>query len=1469
MKNRGEILWAVSQAWSKPTIEQPEPILTTSVRDIVAGRAALEMRQEERDWILKNAPEYMSKDYLPEPNISSFEAWSMGVKNWSYFGGAIKAMTDVDAPANTYDDVETRTYNPLPSIDANPDWKREWDRAKRDLDNPFNRALFENIRDANNDRYLAYAFQRRAEQEEYMQQVEDAGMTAYAIGAITGLGVDTVLAILASRGLGAGAAVTRSVAGARTLGAARAGSVFAAEGALDATLQSLTNDYMTGEDIMIAGGAGGAIGGVLGAALPKFVGGVYSKQGIQRGIERTAEVYDDMMDAAKRVDDAGAMRVKEEPGIETPKVADIEEVPMELSSEVTVIGHDKAFNTKVRQAMVDKDWFQHTLGRLPGAGRLLGALRSARGGSRAFIERARAGRAAGEEGMPFVGSILERIYRFSGLVGEDLMGRARPSDFSTDFRVLQEKLYAVERRTGKEFNQLLLDTYGKKGMLNAAGRAMNHDYLGHSIVQGIDGVRGKISSPAHVDASKEITHAEWMAEADIYAQAIGEGDDIAAGEIVRNLMARFPEGTDDVVEAALQREAKLWNEFYEDFGRAEVQYGLLDAADLKPGYRPQVWNAEAIRTNHAVFKNMLRQLLMQEPDPIFAMAMMIDEGAFLTGRAQPQPAPKLADPADPYSAPRQEVVEDDTGFVPWDPEAETWAEFYAREPVVAEEIAKEWDKVRRMDAEERLELARNKLEKEMKNFSENSAEEVFVAKQEMINKKLESIEHHERVIANASKDIEPTRNRTLDGDVVEPSLFPADQRRIEKAELANERVKKALRQIWGRRKEIEAIENSTKDLEAAYIESKMAEASIDGRWDEAVYAPDGLVSQMTKKRKERTPKGIPEADAKKLRKFQERIARKETQIAMLKAKRLFDEELDRMIAAMSDNRAYGGFLDTEASHLLQSSRFFKRRALDLRGLRHKPEWRKFLRTDSLQHAAAYSESAGRQILLRKHFVPWLRREGYIEPGEITVQGMADFEAKHGGIEKVLMKVFTEKFNKDRAKYANDPKKLKEINDLHGQAKASLERAFEHITRRDRMKYLDDEGMMSAQAFMTGLQSAAASMTLGFVMLSSLGDLATAIAAGPRTQGPIKLFMRRSKPFIKELDNAGAWELASLITGGNVENMGRFNRLLDIDEVAGFDVPGGMWERWRLTTQSVAQLEGYANFMHIWNKFIRRQFGVHFARMFADDIDDWAGKVQSKAPIRWWYAAKGLTEKEAGVLKTLLDRHHIIIDGKRYPDIPAWRKAGKHQEIEWYKRAVSGAGDEAMMDPGIGDRPYLARSMVGRLALQFTSFAYTIGNQWLTPLIQRMLINPADAGKTVASFSTAMSLAVVGEMARDIRRGEDPAAKEDFVWRSIMRSPFMIGVVGPAFDIGSPLFAANVNRFIGADVFTREAQRFRMSGGFAGALGGPALGAASGAYQAIADMSKGDVDSMENFLKYRLPLLNTILPWSILALLNEQ
>ena len=306
------------------------------------------------------------------------------------------------------------------------------------------------------------------------------------------------------------------------------------------------------------------------------------------------------------------------------------------------------------------------------------------------------------------------------------------------------------------------------------------------------------------------------------------------------------------------------------------------------------------------------------------------------------------------------------------------------------------------------------------------------------------------------------------------------------------------------------------------------------------------------------------------------------------------------------------------------------------------------------------------------------------------------------------------------------------------------------------------------------------------------------------------------------------------------------------------------------------VEGMIQWAHGMNRYVRGGFGLDFMRQLANHI----GKFDELRPaLRTFYASHNIGRTEAAEMHALLLKHHKkVVNGKlMIPNSAAWIKAGREDLLRKYKAVVKAAGDEAMLDPGVGDRPFLRSSPFGSLLIQFQSFMFTASERFVAPMVQTAQIHPREM-RIYAGVLASIQLGIMVDMIKAGIRGPDQLEQwferwnsqqgmSDNLWSGLLRSPLLTGNSSILLEAAMTSLGPTANRALGAPVFGANATRFRQQGVIQSLLGA-AVGRADRLTNVIVqDFLQGDTQRGLDKLMAMTPWANT-LPIGMLKFMYE-
>ena len=1008
--------------------------------------------------------------------------------------------------------------------------------------------------------------------------------------------------------------------------------------------------------------------------------------------------------------------------------------------------------------------------------------------------------------------VLSRMYKISTMTGEDIAGQAREETMQEGLERMHTRMVVHEVKTQNIYDRMTLDIYGVGSIRN---RIHNHELMPTS--------------------SEFPTQAEFRHAADIFAQARGEGDELGMKAAISILDGKIPAGKNAEFENAIREMANHDDKWFKDFGEAEVELGFIKKEELIPGYRPQNWNAEMVGANMTPFTEQVRELISSEPDMEFVRDAVV------------KTADRRADEA-AEQTPEGVVT---TVDLPLPKEGEEWADFLARiqdeDPELVKIILDDWDEIRRTKLNEAIEINQKRLEAELRKFGNRQVEEVLADGDERIARITRA---HLNLLVRVQEQQKLVNQ-------------PSSRQDGYKSYAETQKLDDMTTRLARLERRIETEQNMMLNLRKLkeYEESLRMQIGDDPRKAASLKT---TMRDLQQQMREAASKGRgTKAEVKKLKKQLNKANR--AAIKSRGAKRL-DAEARRIADAIRKNRNPGGFHVDDA---LETSRFFKHRALNLKGVRHLERWQRFLNRDSGMNMEIYTQAVGRQLEMRRKYLPFLRKEGLLGEDETDV---------YEGLTRYLQEGLENDVSKVRETLSGEAveAEIRRLNNDFNDNTEFMERAFGEFTRSDHLRHAN-EGYDRVGSIVQSLTTA---MALGMSLLASIADVAIGAFAGTRVgTGIVDLLRPLHNSRILDEIAADNELLATYMRGARVLDNGMIHSRLDIDS-ASLQVPGGIMATIQRKASSIAQVEMWTNLLHGWNRWVRGSFGVGFMRQISKDLKEYDSL---RPDLKGFYAKHGIGADEARKMSELFDLHSKDVSGIRIPDLEAWTTDGYSDLVDRFYRAVNGAGNEALLDPGLGDRPFLRANPLGRLVLQFQSFTYAAGERWFAPLVQLGMMRPYDA-RVLWSGTMALALAGAGSHLRDTIRGEESKLSKALesgdsqdIWRVIteayLRSPYVTGVQGTVLDVMGTQFADPTNRLFQAITGTQgelvnpEYIRFKQNQG-PGALAGPAFGMIGTGMKFARDIAEGDMEAVQKTAEARLPVANT-LPVVALRLLVEQ
>jgi hypothetical protein len=591
------------------------------------------------------------------------------------------------------------------------------------------------------------------------------------------------------------------------------------------------------------------------------------------------------------------------------------------------------------------------------------------------------------------------------------------------------------------------------------------------------------------------------------------------------------------------------------------------------------------------------------------------------------------------------------------------------------------------------------------------------------------------------------------------------------------------------------------------------------------------------------------ADQRAVKGAQKKLAKAEGRVEDSMSLKQLDAMVDDIAEALQDGKDPYGLPNKEFT---AGSARFKQRSLFLGDLRSSEEARHFLLTNSAQSRSAYVSSVSTNASLYKAFG--------VTPEYLKSQGLE--------IGQYLRRELVAGFREDLSKPL-DNDTLKQVRLDQKRQLDMFEKVMNEYTHHDIVLQRLQHAAFSDTVGIAN--SLVATMSLGNIFFSLWGDLATVLMAGAQMGTGFGYAWRglRVQKHIDEMAEVGEDALAIQAQGLSVVDSSHFRTItgLDIDELG---PPGSLLTKISRKAKSLAVAEGWMNGMHPWNKWVRGGFGLDIMRQFDIDFADMAKIPDYK---RTFYARHGITASDAKAISTMLNKHHKkLVDGKlRIPDSKAWQKSERGRKLlQKYQSAMQGAGDEALIDPGLSDRPFLRATPFGRMVMQFQAFMQTVGERVIAPMVQEAQIHPTSV-RPYMSAALGLALGTASDGARAHIRGDGEewrnkwdsgAGIRDLIYAGLLRSPFMPGSSATASETAMMGFGRQGNDIVeniaGVRPFGESATRFRERNAFMSLLG-PTVGKAEDIFGMSQDFADGEFQRARDKAERMTPLWNV---WQI-------
>jgi hypothetical protein len=346
-----------------------------------------------------------------------------------------------------------------------------------------------------------------------------------------------------------------------------------------------------------------------------------------------------------------------------------------------------------------------------------------------------------------------------------------------------------------------------------------------------------------------------------------------------------------------------------------------------------------------------------------------------------------------------------------------------------------------------------------------------------------------------------------------------------------------------------------------------------------------------------------------------------------------------------------------------------------------------------------------------------------------------------------------------------------------------------------------------------------SRLMGMALLSSLTDVATGVLATRRTFAWVPMFGKRIGKIAEQMPDR---ELRSLmLTVEQAQYTNRMSRSMMVEDSI-MDAGGfGTGSTYKLTAaldRGLSYLARNTNTLSglgAWTSRLRFIFGSVQIDNMARELSRWS-TLSDKRKAGW--ARLGVSPDMAERIAKQLEKHGEKINGVRVTNGKAWTDTEAYMAFE---RTLVRSMDEALINPGAGDVPTFMSKPLGKLLMQFMSFAFASQNRYTRLAWQQRDLN------ALTSATMGMAFGLLGYVVREHAKGtndkgetaSDRIAKRkpgDFFYEAFTRSPIP-GSLSMGSDFLMKLAARPVQDALGIDLFTGPS-RLRERGAFTTLLG---------------------------------------------------
>lgn len=288
------------------------------------------------------------------------------------------------------------------------------------------------------------------------------------------------------------------------------------------------------------------------------------------------------------------------------------------------------------------------------------------------------------------------------------------------------------------------------------------------------------------------------------------------------------------------------------------------------------------------------------------------------------------------------------------------------------------------------------------------------------------------------------------------------------------------------------------------------------------------------------------------------------------------------------------------------------------------------------------------------------------------------------------------------------------------------------------------------------------------LLPSLTDIASVTL---RTGSFAKLAREHGREAVRIMSGMSESELRALVNSTELGANGvRMAQLFDADDaVHMFGIGADGTFKKRFTSQVdrgarwLSEKTNLVSGMRAWNRFWRIAAGIQVSYRLRDLARKWDSLTDlEKADM----ASLGIGKAEASRIAKYIEKFgQTDANGHWDPRLSEWMSTKDGREAARdFRIAVERTMSRAVYSPGIGDTPGVMSHALGKMFLQFQTYAFTFLNRFMIPASQRVYSHK-DATAMVA-FAHLIWAGMVVVIGKDLLRGEDPMKRfEDGQWVS--------------------------------------------------------------------------------------------------------